>query len=124
MLQAKKFLKIHKKILCRHVVIKLQDAKCEHFTRKHLCYSFILNKVAGWRHNIKIKSLTPLFFHCVTYKKIQAFCTIYAVSSYSLLESLVIVCILPISYLMSGARLVPCEKSLEIKQAHRSNNLW
>ena len=45
--------------------------------------------------------------------KIQAFCTIYAVRCYSKLESLVIVCIQPIVYLMSGAVEMVYEKNLK-----------
>ena len=42
--------------------------------------------------------ITSIFYY-FTYKKIQDFCIVYPVSSYSYLEITVIVCILPLSYL-------------------------
>ena len=56
------------------------------------------------------------FFYCVAYNKTWAFCTIYPVWSYWLLESTVIDCVLPISYLMSGVVMMVCEKNLKINQ--------
>ena len=54
-----------------------------------------------------------IFFNYFSYGKIQAFCTIYAVCCYSKLESLVIVCIQPIVYLMSGVVKMVSEKNLK-----------
>ena len=36
----------------------------EKFTRKRLCRSLVCNKVAGWGHNINIKSLKHFLFLC------------------------------------------------------------
>ena len=64
-----------------------------------------------------------LAFFCAAYNKIQAFCTICTVCSYSELESPVIVCILPIPYLISEVAVMVCEKnpkSIEIKSFAKS----
>ena len=120
------------------------------FTRKHLCWSLVLNKVTE-RKNSKnsqenicagvlslIKSQAEkitcaggcrlkaqyqhqivdafAFFYFAVYNKIQAFCTIYAVCSYSSLKKViwrVIVCILPISYLIRGGSRTAATSKME-----------
>ena len=49
-----------------------------------MCWSFFVNKTAGWSHNINIQSLIHLhFLYCAAYNKIQAFCIIHIVCSYT-----------------------------------------
>ena len=57
-----------------------------------------------------------VFFYFAVYNKIQAFCTIYAVCSYSSLKKViwrVIVCILPISYLIRGGSRTAATSKME-----------
>ena len=77
------------------------------FTRKKLCWNLAFNKVTGWKickfarktlcRSLKAQTISiskfwyTYIFHCNAYSKLPAFCTIYPVCSYSLLESPVIV---------------------------------
>ena len=56
--------------------MKLQAEKSSKFTRKYQCQSLVFNKVAGWIHSVKIKSLIHLCFFCTVCKKTQVLCTI------------------------------------------------
>ena len=104
-----KIWKIHKKTPILEFHFK-QSCRLNNFKknlRKHLCRSLIFNK--------GIYSFA--FFYWAACNKIQAFCKINLVCTGSELESLGIVCILPIPYLMSGVSVKVCRKISKSKNS-------
>ena len=81
------------------------------FTRKHLYQSLIFNKVADFRHNMNITLLIHLYFFIVQLTTKSKVFARFTQGVLLLTGFLVIVCILPISYLMPVVLVMVCEKT-------------